>query len=115
MKHHYSIILLGLLSSFTFSACERMPDTETSRPELAIAPGPVESRVEEGKPATVQEALKADAQLARTMSLQEFVDHMQTRTTYYSQFKEVDYEDDFVKIRKDGEKLKVETAEGKAK
>ncbi|TXK33826.1 hypothetical protein FVR03_18460 [Pontibacter qinzhouensis] len=115
MKHHFYIIFLGITTALTFSACERTTTNNRDEVQLETAAEPVEARVEERRPATVQEALQADAQLARTMSLAEFVKHMESRETYYSQFEEVNYEDDFVKIKMEGSELKVETAEGKAK
>ncbi|MHC2993240.1 hypothetical protein OB13_17245 [Pontibacter sp. HJ8] len=75
----------------------------------------VEEVVEEKKPVTVQEALQADAQLARTMGLEKFAEHMKSRQHYYQQFDDVNYEDDFVKIKMEDGKLKIETPTGKAK
>ncbi|WP_187261132.1 hypothetical protein [Pontibacter beigongshangensis] len=113
MKHHLHIIFSGLLTIFLLSACESLPANEQEEPGVVTASEPVEARVEERQPATVQEALQADAQLARTMSLDDFAKHMKSRETYYSQFEAVSYEDDFVKIEMDGDKLKVETPKGK--
>jgi hypothetical protein len=112
MKRIIYIGACSLLIALSTTACERMDqNTETD----LEANQPVE-RVEERKqPANVQDALREDARLARTMSLEKFASHMRSRQAYYQQFDEVNYEDDFVKIKMEGDELKIETEEGKAK
>lgn len=102
-----------MLIALGSTACERMEQQST---EAETTTGySVEEVVEEKKPVTVQEALRADAQLARTMGLEKFAEHMKSRQSYYQQFDEVNYEDDFVKIKMEDDKLKIETPTGKAK
>lgn len=112
MKRILYIGACSALLALGSTACERMnQNTETD----LEANQPVERVEEEPKPVTVQEALREDARLARTMSLEQFSKHMRARQTYYQQFEEVMYEDDFVKIKMEDDELKIETTEGKAK
>ena len=67
------------------------------------------------RPKTVEQSLKEDARLARTQSVERFTRHMKSRTAYYRQFKEVKYEDEYVKIKMEGDDWKIETPNGKAK
>jgi hypothetical protein len=104
-----------MLIALATTACERM-DQNTETDLEATEPVERVDEVEKRKePATVQDALRADARLARTMSLEKFASHMRSRQAYYQQFEEVSYEDDFVKIKMEGDELKIETEEGKAK
>lgn len=104
-----------MLIALAATACERM-DSSTETDGASTHPvEAVEHVVEEKKPVTVQEALREDAKLARTMGLEKFAQHMKSRQSYYQQFEEVSYEDDFVKIKMEDDELKVETPTGKAK
>ena len=93
---------------------QRLDYVETARQD-SLRRDSLERHAARAKPKTVQEALRADARLARTMSLEKFAQYMRSREGYYSQFKEVSYEDEYVKIKRDGDKLKIETPTGKAK
>ncbi|MBD1396564.1 hypothetical protein H9Q13_05250 [Pontibacter sp. JH31] len=109
------IIYLGafsMLIALGTTACERM-DRNTEADLEANAP--VEREVEKEEPVSVQDALRADAKLARSMGLEKFANYMKGRQAYYQQFEEVKYEDDFVKIKMEDDELKIETAQGKAK
>lgn len=112
MKRILYIGAFSALITLGATACERMDQqTETN----LEATEPVERVEEAPKPVTVQDALREDARLARTMSLEQFAKHMRSRQAYYQQFEEVKYEDDFVKIKMEDDELKIETTEGKAK
>jgi hypothetical protein len=112
MKKILYIGACSALLAFGTTACERMDQNTENNLE---ASQPVERVEEEPKPVSVQDALREDARLARTMSLEQFSKHMRGRQAYYQQFEEVKYEDDFVKIKMEDDELKIETAEGKAK
>ena len=109
------IIYLGafsMLIALGATACERMDRNAETDLE---ANEPVERVEEKREPVTVQEALREDAKMARTMGLEKFASYMRGRQAYYQQFEEVKYEDDFVKIKMEDDELKIETAQGKAK
>lgn len=102
----------SMLVALGATACERMDRTTETDLE---ANQPVEQVEEKTEPVTVQDALREDARLARTMGLEKFANYMRGRQAYYQQFEEVKYEDDFVKIKMEDDELKIETAQGKAK
>jgi ribosome-binding protein aMBF1 (putative translation factor) len=112
MKKILYIGACSALIAFGTTACERMDQQTETQLE---ATEPVEREEVATRPVTVQDALREDARLARTMSLEQFAKHMRARQSYYQQFEEVKYEDDFVKIKMEDDELKIETAEGKAK
>jgi hypothetical protein len=112
MKRILYIGACSALLAFGATACERMDQNTESDLE---AKQPVERVEKEPRPVSAQDALREDARLARTMSLEQFSKHMRSRQAYYQQFEEVKYEDDFVKIKMEGDELKIETAAGKAK
>ncbi|MFD2248457.1 hypothetical protein [Pontibacter ruber] len=112
MKKIVQMALLSMLISFVFTACERTRTYAPDETEEEAAIVPVEEVVEEKEPATVQEALRDDAKLARKMNLAQFSEHMRGRQEYYARFNDVHYNDGFVKIDWIDGALEIETAEG---
>ncbi len=114
-----NMALLSMLITLAFSACERMnkaaEDTEyASLIPTQITTKPTPEKADITRKTELQQELEADAQLARTMPLVKYAGYMQSRKNYYSQFEEVKYQDEFVKIEMEAGELKVETNDGSA-
>jgi Zn/Cd-binding protein ZinT len=113
MKKYIQMGLLSLFLVSFFSACEHMgsinnqtlSDRTVQTDSLSI------STSEEDK---VQAALQKDALLARKMPLKQYARHMKKRHAYYRQFRTT-FEDDFVMIVVEGDKMILETPKGKVK
>ena len=112
MKNIVQMALLSMMIAFAFTACERTRQYIPDEVKETAAVVPVENIVEEKVPASVQEALRDDAKLARKMSLAQFSEHMKSRQQYYQQFEDVHYQDDSVTIDWIDGALKIETLEG---
>ncbi|RZJ24463.1 MAG: hypothetical protein EOO48_14490, partial [Flavobacterium sp.] len=119
---YFLIVAAGFLA---FAACEQIPESRrTNLQELmqrqdSLAAiqrrDSLAAHAAANKPKTAEQYLQEDARLAPTMSLAKFTRHMQSRKGFYSKYKEVKYEDEFVKIKIGEGEMKIETPEGKAK
>ncbi len=117
-----NMALLSMLITLAFSACEKInkaaEETQTEHAGFTTDLTTTHIKSENAAPATaettLQQELQSDAQLARTLPLVKYAAYMQSRQEYYSQFKQVKYEDEFVEIEMIDGELKVETKDGSA-
>ncbi|GAB3198498.1 hypothetical protein ABID22_000507 [Pontibacter aydingkolensis] len=113
MKKYLQMGMLSLLLVSVFSACERMsgisPYAFSGSNESAAS-----LTTENEKDRVVQAALQEDAQQARKMPLKQFARYMKVRHHYYKDYHTA-YQDDFVSITVNGDKMRIETRKGKVK
>ena len=109
MRKYLQMGLLSLLLLGATTACEQM-----STINAYAFTGKAEENITDGFDREVQAALHKDAQLARRMPLKQYARYMKARHTFYKDYRQ-QYQDDYVKITINRDKMRIETAKGKVK